>query len=107
MAMLIPLTSSSSPNSGMTMDSVRYPCATVLPNGPARLGVHVDPLMVAGRVGEGVDAFLGDLEPARAAEIRARLCLELVQAIHDRGHAGVPPPGRAVSRPRGSRAATS
>src|SRR5450631_707091 len=35
MAMLIPFTSSSSPNSGMTMDSVRYPCAMVLPNGPA------------------------------------------------------------------------
>ena len=32
------------------------------------LGIDVDPLVVAGRLGEGVDLLLRDLDPARRPE---------------------------------------
>ena len=42
--------------------SVRKPCAMVVPKGPAaaRYRVDVDPLVVAGGLGEQVDALLVD-----------------------------------------------
>ena len=44
----------------------------VPPNGPALArSVDVDPLVVAGRVGELVDALLGDLDPVAVAEVLA------------------------------------
>ena len=54
----------------------------VEPNGRLRraLGVDVDPLVVAGGVGEGVDLGLGDLVPVADAELLADLGLEFVDA---------------------------
>ncbi len=51
----------------------------VAPNGPeaARVRVDVDPLVVAGRVGEGVDALLVDQQPVAVAEMLADGGLEL------------------------------
>ena len=36
--------------------------------GGGTLGIDVDPLVVAGRLGERVDLGLGDLDPARRSE---------------------------------------
>jgi hypothetical protein len=49
------------------------------------LGIHVDPLVVAGGVGEGVDVLLGDLVPVGDAQLLALRLLELVQS-RDRSH---------------------
>ena len=61
-------------NSGMNSDRVRYPCAIVATERAGRrlLGVHVDPLVVAGGVGEGVDPILGDLDPVAVAQVPAQ-----------------------------------
>ncbi len=53
--------------------------------------VHVDPLVVAGRVGEGVHPLLGHLGPAGAPEVGASQRGDLLQAVHDGAHAVVPP----------------
>ena len=50
----------------------------------ARLGpldVDVDPLMVAGRLGERVHPVLGDLQPVAVAEVLADEFLEPVGAV--------------------------
>ena len=44
------------------------------------LGVDVDPLVVAGGFGEGVDVGLRDLVPVADAELLADLGLEFVDA---------------------------
>ena len=49
------------------------------------LGVDVDPLVVAGDVGEGVDLVLGDVEPLADAQLLADPGLEVVDA-GDREH---------------------
>ena len=53
----------------------------VPPNGPAggALDVDVDPLVVAGRVGERVDPLLVDLEPLAGAELLADRGGDLVE----------------------------
>src|SRR6478672_8741189 len=56
------------------------------PRGGA-LAVHVDPLVIAGRIGEGVDPALGDLQPAGVPEVGPGQLLELVQAVSGGGHA--------------------
>jgi hypothetical protein len=48
------------------------------PGGPFR--VDVDPLVVAGRVGERIDLLLGHLVPLAVAEVLALGRRELVQA---------------------------
>ena len=52
----------------------------VPPNGPVLgpLDVDVDPLVVAGRLGERVDAVLGDLQPLGGAEVLAHGVGQLV-----------------------------
>src|SRR5690606_30271428 len=55
------------------------------------LDVHVDPLVVAGGVGEQVHPVLGDLQPVAAAERPADLLGELVQAPEDPHHMCLPP----------------
>src|SRR5690242_1060634 len=55
--------------------------------GGGPFAVHVDPLVVAGRVGEGVDAVLGDLQPAGVPEVGPGQRLEFVQAVSGGGHA--------------------
>ena len=37
------------------------------------LGIDVDPLMIAGGLGEGVDALLGDFQPVAVAEVLSGL----------------------------------
>ena len=61
---------------------MRKPWAIVVPKGPvaARFGVDVDPLVVAGRLGEAVDAVLVDLEPVAGAEVGAGRGGDLVEA---------------------------
>jgi hypothetical protein len=54
--------------------------------GPGRLDVDVDPLVVAGGVGELVDPLLGHLHPLGAAEVRAGARLELVETVDDQCH---------------------
>ena len=51
------------------------------------LAVHMDPLVVVGRVGEPVDPVLGDLQPAGVPEVGSRHPLELVQAVCGHSHA--------------------
>ena len=62
------------------------------------LRVDVDPLVVAGDVGERVDVVLGDLVPVGGAEVLALRLLELVES-GDRAHGGGPYPARAMPRP--------
>src|SRR5438874_10048950 len=50
---------------------------------PGALGVDVDVLVVAGGVGEGVDALLGDLQPLAHAELLADQLLQLGDAGDD------------------------
>ena len=58
----------------------------VPPNGESRaLGVDVDPLVVAGRVGERVDLGLSDLVPAAHPHVVPRVGLQIVDAV-DRKH---------------------
>ena len=66
-------------------DSVRKPCAIVAPKGPvaARSGIDVDPLVVARRVGERVDALLVDLHPLRGAQDVALGPRELFEPVID------------------------
>ena len=52
----------------LSSDSVRNPCAIVVLNGDsaaARAAIDVDPLVIAGRVGELIDARLRDLRSSR------------------------------------------
>ena len=51
--------------------------------GLGALGVDVDPLVVAGRVGEGVHLFLGDLDVGAVAEVLADEGLEFVGSVDD------------------------
>jgi len=51
-----------------------------------RIEVDVDPLVVAGRVREGVDPLLCHLEPIRAPQLRAGTRLQLVEAVQYQGH---------------------
>ncbi len=58
----------------LSSDSVRNPCAIVVFDGSsaaARTGIDVDPLMIAGRVGELVDARLRHLEPVADGDLLA------------------------------------
>src|SRR5215467_3161767 len=72
-------------NQGQGQVPVRDSAAERPGGGP--LAVHVDPLVVAGRVGEGVDPVLGDLQPAGVPEVGPGQRLELIQAMSGRGHA--------------------
>ncbi len=57
----------------------------------SRLGrVDVDPLVVAGGVGELVDPLLGDLQPLRGAEIGPDGVQQGVRVLEDGRHAGEP-----------------
>jgi hypothetical protein len=51
------------------------------------LGIDVDPLMIARRVGELVDALLRDLEPVAVAEMLADRGFELCRTLEDCRHA--------------------
>jgi hypothetical protein len=53
------------------------------PKGPSAgaLGIDVDPLMVPGGVGVGVDVALGDLDPRALTELGATLEIEEVGRI--------------------------
>src|SRR4051794_14028797 len=46
------------------------------------LTIDVDPLVVVDRLGEGVDALLGDLDPWRDADFLADAPLELANGRH-------------------------
>ena len=59
------------------------------------LDVDVDPLVVAGGVGELVDLLLGDLDLVAVAEVLADLGLQPVDAFDDRRH------GRIIADRRG------
>jgi hypothetical protein len=58
------------------------------PEGPVlgALGVDVDPLVVAGGVGERVDPLLGDLVPVALPEMCARRRLQALDAVDHRRH---------------------
>ena len=45
------------------------------------LGIDVDPLVVAGGVGELIDPVLGDLQPLAVPEVRARRRAQLVGGL--------------------------
>ena len=62
------------------------------------LGIDVDPLVVAGGVGERVDVVLGDLVPVGDAELLALGPLELVES-RDRSHGPELYPARAMAAP--------
>ena len=56
-----------------TSESVRKPCATVAPDGDflrGALGINVNPLVIAGRLGEPIDPFLTDFHPVGTATSR-------------------------------------
>jgi hypothetical protein len=53
------------------------------------LDVDVDPLVVAGGVGEEVHGLLGDEVRLGRAELGPHQVLEAVDALHGRGHAAV------------------
>jgi hypothetical protein len=62
----------------------------VPPNGPAAatgergpVGVHVDPLVIPGRLGEQVHLFLGDREPVAVAEVLTGCRGQLGHAVED------------------------
>ena len=65
----------------------------VVPNRARRrpLGVDVDPLVVAGRLGEGVDLLLGDLDRLRPADVLADQRLETLGTV-DREHGRIMAP---------------
>ena len=71
---------------------MRKPCATVDAERPlGRLRrVDVDPLVVARRLGEGVDLVLVDRVPLGVTEVRAHGLLEVGDAVED-PHAFGPP----------------
>ena len=50
----------------------------------------MDPLMVAGRVGEGVHLLLGDVDELAVSEVIAGAALQVGQAVDDCGHGGDP-----------------
>ena len=50
------------------------------------LDVDVDPLVVAGRVGERVHLFLGDLDVRGVAEVLADEGFHLVDSVDGAGH---------------------
>ena len=52
------------------------------------LGVDVDPLVVAGGVGELVDLLLGDLVPLARLQRLADLLAQSLEAVHGRRHGG-------------------
>ena len=75
------------------------------------LDVDMDPLVIVGRIGELVDAVLGDLEPLAGTEILADRLLERFGAAEFLSHVGsscAPEgrpgwmPGRACPRDRDS-----
>ena len=81
-------------------DSVRKPCAMVVPNGPGRRAhrVDVDPLAVAGRLGEAVDARLVDRDPVADADLLADPIGQIAEAfetVHARASSDRPGAGRA------------
>ena len=65
-------------------DSVSSPCAiVVLPavRGPRECLVDVNPLFVPGRLGECVDAVLGNFDPVADADLCADSGLELFEVL--------------------------
>ena len=50
------------------------------------LGVHVDPLVVAGGLGEQVDLVLVDAVPLAVAEVLPDQIVEFVDALHGGSH---------------------
>ena len=70
---------------GQGQEPVRDGAAERARRGP--LAVHMDPLVIVGRVGERVDPVLGDLQPAGVPDVGPGQRLELVQAVSGGGHA--------------------
>jgi hypothetical protein len=51
-------------------------------------GIHVDPLTIAGGVGELFDACLGDLEPVADGDLLADALVKRTNVDVDHGHGG-------------------
>jgi hypothetical protein len=65
-------------------ESVRFPCAIVVPNGLRALDVDVDPLVVAAQLRELVDHLLRHLAPAARADELALERFDLLDPVRDR-----------------------
>ena len=62
------------------------------------LDVDVDPLVVAGGIGEQVDLLLGHLAPLAVAEVLADMLLEPVDPLDRGGHGPQARPGPGAHR---------
>ena len=77
--------------SGLSSDSVRNPCAMVVPNGVFRFGtlrIDMNPLMIVSRVRKCIDAVLGDHKPVTRRDLLPDQLAELCE-IDDRHAASV------------------